>query len=110
MGANTDASACRCGIDGLKIAFADLQSAVPKLGLDDVGDRWRHAVAHHIPSALQVAAKALLFLDRQTEPQFVGRLTQAIDSGSPLLTSTNCGAQSAEIRDAVRRRIRWDCS
>src|SRR5260370_34848429 len=92
------------------MAFADIQSAVPKLGLDDVGDRWRHAVAHHIPSALQVAAKAFLFLDRQTEPQFVGRLTEAIDSGSPLGTSTNCGAQSAEIRDTGSRNIRWGCT
>ena len=67
-------SAYRRGIDGPEVAFADLPSSVPKLGLDEVGDRGRHAVTHYIP-ALQVAAKALLFLDRQTEPQFVGRLT-----------------------------------
>ncbi len=70
----------------LQMAFADLQSTVPKLGLDDVGNRWCHAMAYNIPSALQVTAKALLFLDRQTEPQFVGRLTEAIDGGSPLRT------------------------
>jgi hypothetical protein len=45
-----------------------MQGAVPKFGLNEVGDRWRHAVAYHIPSALQVAAKALFFFDRQTEP------------------------------------------
>ena len=35
-----------------------------------------HAVAHIIPSALQVPAKPFLSLDRQTEPQFLGRLTE----------------------------------
>src|ERR1700692_685349 len=99
MCAHSYVRACRRGIDDHKVAFADIQSAVPKLGLDDVGDRWRYAVAYYIPPALQVAAKALLFLDRQTEPQFVGRLTEAIDSGPPLRTSTNCSAQSAEIRE-----------
>ena len=70
------------------MAFADLQSAVPKLGFDDVGNRRRHTVAYDIPSALQVAAKALLFLDGQTKPQFVGCLTQAVEGGSPFRTST----------------------
>src|SRR6266436_7832133 len=107
MCANSYVGACSRGIDRLKMAFADIQSAIPKLGLDDVGNRWRHAVAYHIPSTLQVAAKALLFLDRQTEPQFVGRLAETIDSGSPLRTSTNCSVQSAEIRDTGSRRIRW---
>src|SRR6202008_21238 len=91
--------ACRRGIDGLQMSFADLQSAVPKLGFDDVGNRRRHAVAYNLPSALQVPAKALLFFDREAEPQFVSRLTEAIDSGSPLRSSTNCCAQCAEIRD-----------
>src|SRR5271163_1946351 len=99
MCANSYVSFCERGIDSRKMAFADLQSAVPKLGRDDVGDQRSHAVTHHIPSALQVAAKALLFLDRQTEPQFVGRVTEAIECGSPLRTSTNCSAQCAEIRD-----------
>src|SRR6266851_994781 len=109
MCANSYVGSCGRGIDGHKVAFADIQSAVPKLGRDDVGDRWRHAMAYYIPSALQVAAKALLFLDRQTEPQFVGRLTEAIDSGPPLRTSTNCSAQSVEICDTGSRCIRWNC-
>jgi hypothetical protein len=50
------------------MAFLDMQIAVPKFGLNEVGDRWCHAVTYYIPSALQVAAKAFLFLDRQTEP------------------------------------------
>src|ERR1700730_12515549 len=110
MCANRYARARRRGIDGLQVAFADLESTVPKLGLDDVGNRWRHTMAYHIPSALQVAAKALLFLDRQTKPQFVGRLTEAIDSGPPLRTSTNSSAQSVEICDTGSRCIRWNCS
>src|SRR5580700_4438364 len=97
--------ACRRGIHGLQMTFVDLQSAVPKLGFDDVGNRRRHAVAYNIPSALQVPAKTLLFVDRQPEPQFVARLTEAIDSGSPLRTSTNCGAQSAQIRDTGGRCV-----
>jgi hypothetical protein len=64
MCANSYAGSCGRGIDGHKVAFAEIQSAVPKLGRDDVGDRWRHAVAYYIPSALQVAAKPFPFLDR----------------------------------------------
>src|SRR5580704_15885468 len=109
MSAKSYVRACRRGIDGLQMTFADLKSAVPKLGFDDVGNRRRHAVAYNFPSALQVPAKALLFLERQTEPQFVGRLTEAVDSGSPLRTSTNCSAQSAEIRDTGGRCVGWDC-
>src|ERR1700677_4529776 len=97
--------ACRRGIHGLQMTFADLQSAVPNLGFDDVGNWRRHTVAYNFPSALQVPAKALLFLDRQTEPQLVGCLTEAIDGGSPFRTSTNCSAQSTQIRDTGGRCI-----
>src|SRR5258708_12574311 len=99
MCAKSYVRACRRGIDGLQMAFADLQSAVPKLGFDDVGNRRRHTVAYNIPSALQVSAKALLFLDRQAEPQFVGSLPEAIDTAPPRRPPTHCAAQAAEISE-----------
>ena len=45
-------------MDVFEMAFPDLQRAIAKFGFDDIGDRRRHAVADHIPSALQMAAKA----------------------------------------------------
>ena len=45
-------------MDSLQMAFADLQRALAKFRVNDIGDRRRHAVADHIPTALKVAAKA----------------------------------------------------
>ena len=66
--AKSDVSAFRRGIDGLQMTFVDLQSAVPKLSFDNVGNRRGHTVAYNFQPALQVPAEALLFLDRQTKP------------------------------------------
>ena len=105
MCANSYAGPCRRGIDGFKMAFVNLQSAIPKLGLDDVGDWWRHAVAYHIPSALQVAAKALLSsIGRRSHSSLVVSRRLSRPLSNPHLHELQC-EERGKVRDAGGGRI-----
>jgi len=97
---NRDACTRSIQINSLQPAFPDAQRAGLQLGIDDVGDRGRHTVPHHIPPPLQMATEAALLLNRKSKPEVVGCLSQAVDRCAPLCAIAERLVEGAQISQA----------